>query len=161
MNCENLSLKKLLLVILMQLFVSLVNAQSVLTINFYSEETYKVSLANEPEITFEGDDFVINGKDVSTSFSRKEIKEFYFDDFPSSVKDISQNSFKIEWSTSRQIYLYGENLMSVRLFDLQGRERIFMLRDDGDKQLLDLENLEVGTYIITVNDKRNIKIYLK
>ena len=161
MICENLSSKRLLLAVSMQLFVSLVNAQSVLTINFYSGETYKVSLANKPEITFEGDNLVINGEGVSTSFSRKEIKQFYFDDSPSVVKEINQTSFKIEWVAERMIFLYGEDLMPVRIFDLQGRERMVVLRDNGSYKVLDLKRLIAGTYILAVNNKRNIKIKLR
>lgn len=153
--------KKLLLGISMQLFFSQVDAQSVLTINFYSGKTYKISLTKKPEITFDGDDFVINSKDVSTSFSRKAIKEFYFDTSPSSVKDVSLDTFKIEWKTCRLAYLYGENLTPVRLFDLQGKERKIVTENDGNKITLNLERLEVGVYILTVNNKRNIKIKLK
>lgn len=162
MSYEKIPPKKLLLAIAMQLFASLVNAESVLTINFYSAETYKVSLANKPEITFEGDDLVIRCKDVSAAFSRKGIKEFYFDTSSSSIKEeVVQNTFKIEWKSSRMIYLYGEDLMPIHLFDLQGRERKVMVMDDGGNLSLDLESLEAGTYILVVNNKKNIKINLR
>lgn len=161
MNYKKLLLKILLLAMPMLLTVTSVNAVSVLTIEFYTGETYRVSLAKKPVITFEGDEFVINGNDVSASFSRNGIKEYYFEDVPSSVKRISQNVFKMEWRANRLIYLYGDNLMPVRLFDLQGRERQVMLRNDGSGLALDLEHLEAGTYILTANHKRNIKISLR
>ncbi len=145
----------------MQLLVSLVNAQSVLTVEFYTGETYRVSLAKKPVITFEGDEFVINGDDVSASFLRSGIKEYYFEDTPSSVKEVPQNTFKIEWRSNRLICLYGEDLLPVRLFDLQGRERTVALRSDGGGLALDLVHLEAGTYILTANHKRNIKINLR
>lgn len=120
-----------------------------------------MSLENKPEITFEGDDFVIKGKDVFASFSRKGIKEFYFDKSSSSVKEVHRNTFKMEWETDRLINLYGENLMPVRVFDLYGRERRITVRDEGDKTVLELERLNAGSYILSVNNKRNIKIILR
>lgn len=161
MNCEKLPLKILLLAMPMLLSVASANAQSVLTVKFYTEETYKVSLAKKPEITFVGDEFVITGTGVSASFSRAGIKEYYFEDTPSSVKEVSKNTFKIEWRTNRLIYLYGDDLMPVRLFDLQGRERKTVLGRDGSGLALDLGHLEAGTYILTANHKRNIKINLR
>lgn len=160
MKSWNILQKILLLALSMQLSPLLVNAESVLTISFYSEETYKLSLANKPEITFEGDDFVIKGKDILTSFPRQEIKEFYFDK-SSSVKEVSQDMFKIEWETDRLINLYGENLIPIQIFDLQGRSINVKIRDEGNKVILDLERIEAGTYILIANNKRNIKIILR
>lgn len=161
MTCKKLLLKILLLAMPMQLLVVSASAQSVLTIEFYTGETYKVSLAKKPVITFDGDEFVINSDDVSASFSRNGIKEYYFEDTPSSVRKVSQNTFKMEWRTNRLIYLYGDDLMPVRLFDLQGRERKVMTGRDGGGLALDLRHLEAGTYILTANHKRNIKINLR
>lgn len=161
LNCKMIFSKKTSFLILFLLSFMQSYAQSILTLLFHSGETYKVSLDKKPEITFDGDDFVIKGDNISASFPRKDIKEFYCDASSSSIKEVYQHVFDMKWESDRKICLYGERLLSVKLFDIQGKEHDVQIVNEGNRVMLNMNGVETGTYILSINNKNNIKIYLK
>ena len=136
-------------------------SQSVLTLLCHSGETYKVSLDKKPEITLDGDGFVIKGDNIPASFPRKDIKEFYCDASSSSIKEVYQHVFEMKWESDRKICLYGEHLLTVKLFDIQGKEHDVQIVNEDNRVMLNMNGVETGTYILSINNKNNIKIYLK
>ena len=161
LNCKMIFSKKPSFLIIFLLAFMPSYSQSVLTLLFHSGETYKVSLDKKPEITFDGDGFVIKGDNRSASFPRKDIKEFYCDASSSSIKEVYQHVFEMKWESDRKICLYGEHLLTVKLFDIQGKEHDVQIVNEDNRVMLNMNGVETGTYILSINNKNNIKIYLK
>lgn len=154
-------IKKKIISILVVYFLVLIPiyAEQCLTIVFYSGETYSILLSDNPEVTFEGNDFIVNGTGVSMSFLRNEIKEFHFEENTTSIDTLSL--LKMKWISNKIVQLYGSNIMSVKLYDLKGQERAINIVKEQDMLRLSMESVEAGIYILKIDNNKSIKIKLR
>lgn len=133
----------------------------VLHISFYSGENWQINLSEKPEILFEGRELVVKSVNSSTVFDRDEIAEFSFIENDSGIVSLPVSSFRMDWIGNRIIKLYGENILPLMIYDLNGNSMDYKCQYTDDSLILNIENLESGLYIIRMSNKQSFKILIK
>ena len=135
-----------------------------LIIEFKDGKTQKFQLSTRPNMTFQGDQFVVAQGSSNVEFSFSDVAGFSFGDKNSSgMNTLRDNNLSFSYIDNQYFVIYGGNGMtSVEVISTDGkRQPCNVSRLEGNALSVSLSNLRSGVYLVKVNNKDVFKIVRK
>lgn len=136
------------------------DAVNTLVLTLTNETTATYSLASMPIVTFDETHMIITAEEVSTQYTRTEVKEFHFEQLtPDGIRS-AQRHFGFSYTDGQTIRLTGVAAQHAELYDTAGKRVGSASATDGTDVVLSLQHLPAGTYILRAG-QQSIKIQHK
>ena len=119
-----------------------------------------IRLSDNPEITFSGQTMLISSAAGNYSLEISDIVQYAFESVATGLGQVPSDELRFCYSANGQITIEGaESPSDVRLYAVDGRELPIQVSANGDRITVSLSTLPKGVYIISANNKQNLKIY--
>lgn len=121
-------------------------------------------IADRPQISFENDKVVFVYKSISTSYLKKDIRNFTFlnkDD--TGILELRGGDTRITYTgNSDKIIVEGiTEREQIKVYSVSGQQYLVTINYAGSHAEIILTSLPSGYYIINIKDKQSIKILRK
>ncbi|MBR1463895.1 MAG: T9SS type A sorting domain-containing protein [Prevotella sp.] len=127
-----------------------------LFITFNDNTRVEFALSSNPEISFADDMLTVKAGDQSSSYELKKVQTFTYGTSTGIRKVEGDAEVSME---GNRIVVRGQNAR-IRIFAIDGKAVNMPLEKTGDYQVVDVDMLPKGVYIVNVNGK-SIKITRK
>jgi len=135
-------------------------ADRTLVIETATNGKMSIRLSDKPEITFSGQTMLISSAAGNYSLEISDIVQYAFESVATGVAQLHSDELRFSYSANDQITIEGVDSPSdVRLYAADGRELPAQVSANGDRLTVSLSMLPKGVYIISANNKQNLKIY--
>jgi len=135
-------------------------ADRMLVVETTTNGRLSVRLSDNPEITFSGQSMQISSAAGNYSLEISGIVQYTFESVATGVAQLPSDELRFNYSPGGQIAIEGaESPSAVRLYAVDGRELPAQVSANGDRISVSLSMLPKGVYIISANNKQNLKIY--
>ena len=139
------------------------NKQTALVVRMADDTVESFYLSEKPEVTFEGQNLNIVSSKMEVNFLRRDIKEVYFDQVVTGIRQTSMNELRFVYQNDSEITLYGltDADKPIRVYDANGQLSHADIQISGDSATISLSSLHKGVYIIKTGNRQSIKIIRK
>ena len=135
-------------------------ADRMLIVETITNGRLSIRLSDNPEIKFSGQAMLISSAAGNYSLEISDIVQYAFESVATDIVQLPSDELRFSYSASGQIAIEGtESPSDVRLYAVDGRELPVQISANGDRITVSLSMLPKGVYIISVNNKQNLKIY--
>ena len=135
-----------------------------LVIEFKDGRTQKFQLSTRPNVSFQGDQFVVSQGKSNVEFAFAEVVNFSFVDKNSSgMKALPDKSLTFSYTDNQNFVINGaDGKTQVEVLSIDGkRQPCKVSRTAGNALSVSLANLRPGVYMVMVNKKQVFKIVRK
>ena len=117
-------------------------------------------IAERPKIMFEDDNVVFLYRNVSTSYPKKNLVDFVFEDTAVGIKDLKKGDTRFFYfEDNDRIIIEGVNdLNQVKVFSINGILQSVPTNKTNNGVVLLLSDLSKGYYIINIGNNQSVKI---
>lgn len=156
-----ITIKRTLSLICLLLTLTVIKAADrTLVIETATNGKLSIRLSDSPEITFSGKTMLISSAAGSYSLEISDIVQSAFESEATAIAQVPTDELRFSYSANGQITIEGVDSPSdVRLHAVDGRKLPVQVSANGDRLTVSLSTLPKGVYIISVNNRQNLKIY--
>ena len=123
-------------------------------------EKVSFALSANPQITFSGQTLHLNTDSQSQDFEIAKVAQYYFLDNTVGIAKPQFGELRISQTSNEQITVEGlQPSAAVRLYAADGREMPGRITRSDGRAVISLLSLPKGVYIISTDNKQNLKIY--
>lgn len=119
-------------------------------------------LSGKPEMKFENHVLKIDMKGKTTDFEIEQVRQFYFDDASSDISQLAATGLRIYTTSDDKVVVEGvDEKETICLYSLKGTNYANRVSTNNRVAVISLSRLPKGTYLISVSNKKTIKIVRK
>lgn len=116
-------------------------------------------LAEQPELTFDGDQLVITTPLAETKLDRASLSHFHFTRGTASIASVAADDYLFRY-VDNKLTIRGQGVKSMKMYDINGMAVMDQPAIDGEINA-DLSVLKSGVYIVSVSGKPAVKLLVK
>lgn len=136
--------------------------KSLLMIHLHSGSIDKYILSDTPEVTFEGEDLVVNSSAAQTSYGRSDVSHFEIKkDWYSAVEETPAEAlaadFTLKFTDNATVEVTASALTRVDLYTVAG-VKVAAVAADGGVATVSVADLAPGVYIVAPDCHPAVKI---
>lgn len=139
------------------------NSDVRLNVELKNGNTDKFYLAEQPELSFNNDECVIKCNGVDVSYDMADIVKSYFSIGDGAIEENLADGIKVDLTDSNTAVVSGlAQGTHVALYGLNGTMILAAQADADGTARISLSELTPGmVYVVSINSKRNFKLYKK
>ena len=137
-------------------------ANTTLVVELTNGQTANYLLQDKPVLTMEGTRLNIKTETVQTDYERSLVKQFYFTDGSTGVKEVLKNALVVYKQTDAdhlEISGLSQN-ERIAIYNTSGVQ-VGSVSRDSDKAVISLSGLERGIYLVKIGKSQTIKFLRK
>jgi hypothetical protein len=136
-------------------------ANTTLVVELTNGQTANYLLQDKPVLTMEGTRLNIKTEAVQTDYERSLVKQFYFTDGSTGVKEVSKDALMYRQTDSDHLEISGLSQNDrIAIYNTSGVQ-VGSVSRNSDKAIVSLSGLERGIYLVKIGKCQTIKFIRK
>ena len=136
-------------------------ANTTLVVELTNGQTANYLLQDKPVLTMEGTRLNIKTETVQTDYERSLVKQFYFTDGSTGVKEVLKNALVYKQTDADHLEISGLSQNDrIAIYNTSGVQ-VGSVSRDSDKAVISLSGLERGIYLVKIGKSQTIKFLRK
>ena len=136
-------------------------ANTTLVVELTNVQTANYLLQDKPVLTMEGTRLNIKTEAVQTDYERSLVKQFYFADGSTGVKEVLKNALVYKQTDADHLEISGLSQNErIAIYNTSGVQ-VGSVSRDSDKAVISLSGLERGIYLVKIGKSQTIKFLRK
>ena len=132
-----------------------------LVVELTNGQTANYLLQDKPVLTIEGTRLNIKTEAVQTDYERSLVKQFYFTDGATGVKEVLKNALVYKQTDADHLEISGLSQNErIAIYNTSGVQ-VGSVSRDSDKAVISLSGLEKGIYLVRIGKSQTIKFTRK
>ena len=136
-------------------------ANTTLVVELTNGQTANYLLQDKPVLTMEGTRLNIKTEAVQTDYERSLVKQFYFADGSTGVKEVLKNALVYKQTDADHLEISGLSQNErIAVYNSSGVQ-VGSVSRDSDKAVISLSGLQKGIYLVKIGKSQTIKFLRK
>ena len=136
-------------------------ANTTLVVELTNGQTANYLLQDKPVLTMEGTRLNIKTEAVQTDYERSLVKQFYFADGSTGVKEVLKNALVYKQTDADHLEISGLSQNErIAIYNTSGVQ-VGSVSRDSDKAVISLSGLQKGIYLVKIGKNQTIKFLRK
>ena len=136
-------------------------ANTTLVVELTNGQTANYLLQDKPVLTMEGTRLNIKTEAVQTDYERSLVKQFYFADGSTGVKEVLKNALVYKQTDADHLEISGLSQNErIAIYNTSGVQ-VGSVSRDSDKAVISLSGLQKGIYLVKIGKSQTIKFLRK
>ncbi len=132
-----------------------------LVVELTNGQTANYLLQDKPVLTIEGTRLNIKTEAVQTDYERSLVKQFYFTDGSTGVKEVLKNALVYKQTDADHLEISGLSQNErIAIYNTSGVQ-VGSVSRDSDKAVISLSGLQKGIYLVKIGKNQTIKFLRK
>ena len=150
-----------ILLVALLLPMTVMAANTALVVELTNGQTANFLLQDKPVLTMEGSRLNIKTEAVQTDYERSLVKQFYFADGSTGVKEVLKNALVYKQTDADHLEISGLSQNDrIAIYNTSGVQ-VGSVSRDSDKAVISLSGLERGIYLVKIGKSQTIKFLRK
>ena len=150
-----------ILLVALLLPMTVMAANTALVVELTNGQTANFLLQDKPVLTMEGTRLNIKTEAVQTDYERSLVKQFYFTDGATGVKEVLKNALVYKQTDADHLEISGLSQNDrIAIYNTSGVQ-VGSVSRDSDKAVISLSGLERGIYLVKIGKSQTIKFIRK
>ena len=150
-----------ILLVALLLPMTVMAANTALVVELTNGQTANFLLQDKPVLTMEGSRLNIKTETVQTDYERSLVKQFYFTDGSTGVKEVLKNALVYKQTDADHLEISGLSQNDrIAIYNTSGVQ-VGSVSRDSDKAVISLSGLEKGIYLVRIGKSQTIKFTRK